>query len=300
MLGIAFTQGTTTAADETAEARSLVFPLLGERARVRGKEACNCQGLVALPGVELCFPLLRAVDFIGSSQARWIAERVFPFTPALSPRRGRTVRCAFDNRQRLDSSRCGMGCSHSLSERAGVRAVLFRPPFAQGLHLLAPGGHSFSSKRKLVGRFLRLFGAALLGWAMFDAAQAEEKITYQDHVLPLIESNCGKCHNPDKKKGDLDLTSYSGALKGGGSGPVVVARNPDSSKLWRAITHAEDPTMPPNKPKLPDKELEVFREWIAGGLLETTGSKAIAANKPTVDLTLSAASVGKPDGPPPM
>ncbi len=135
---------------------------------------------------------------------------------------------------------------------------------------------------------------------MFDAAQAEEKITYQDHVLPLIESNCGKCHNPDKKKGDLDLTSYSGALKGGGSGPVVVAGNPDSSKLWKAITHAEDPTMPPNKPKLPDKELEVFRKWIAGGLLETTGSKAIAANKPTVDLTLSAASVGKPDGPPPM
>ncbi len=132
------------------------------------------------------------------------------------------------------------------------------------------------------------------------SASAEEKITYQDHVLPLIESNCGKCHNPDKKKGDLDLTSYSGALKGGGSGPVVVAGNPDSSKLWKAITHAEDPTMPPNKPKLPDKELEVFRKWIAGGLLETTGSKAIAANKPTVDLTLSAASVGKPDGPPPM
>src|SRR6266852_9717882 len=89
-------------------------------------------------------------------------------------------------------------------------------------------------------------------------ASAQEKITYQDHVLPLIENNCGKCHNPDKKKGDLDLTSYSGALKGGGSGPVVVAGNPDSSKLWKAITHAEDPTMPPNKPKLPDKELEIF------------------------------------------
>src|SRR4051812_19462358 len=39
------------------------------------------------------------------------------------------------------------------------------------------------------------------------ATQAQEKITYQDHVLPLIENNCGKCHNPDKKKADLDLTS---------------------------------------------------------------------------------------------
>ena len=91
---------------------------------------------------------------------------------------------------------------------------------------------------------------------------AQEKITYQDHVLPLIENNCGKCHNPDKKKGDLDLTSYSGALKGGGSGPVVVAGNPDSSKLWKAITHAEDPTMPPNKPKLPDKERSKLKGFL--------------------------------------
>src|SRR4051812_17673217 len=85
------------------------------------------------------------------------------------------------------------------------------------------------------------------------AAHSQEKITYQDHVLPLIENNCGKCHNPDKKKADLDLTSYSGVIKGSGSGPVVVAGNPDSSKLWKAITQVEEPTMPPNKPKLPDK-----------------------------------------------
>src|SRR3954468_20256581 len=89
-------------------------------------------------------------------------------------------------------------------------------------------------------------------------AHAQEKITYQDHVLPLIENNCGKCHNPDKKKADLDLTSYAGVIKGSGSGPVVVAGNPDGSKLWRAITQVEEPTMPPNKPRLPDKELEVF------------------------------------------
>src|SRR5436305_8598514 len=95
------------------------------------------------------------------------------------------------------------------------------------------------------------------------AARAQEKVTYQDHVLPLIENNCGKCHNPDKKKGDLDLTSYSGVMKGSGSGQVVVSGNPDSSKLWKAITQVEEPTMPPNKGKLPDKELEIFRKWIA-------------------------------------
>jgi hypothetical protein len=132
------------------------------------------------------------------------------------------------------------------------------------------------------------------------AARAQEKVTYNDHVLPLIEQHCANCHNPDKKKGDLVLTSYNELLKGGGSGAVVAAGNPDSSKLWKAITHAEEPTMPPKKPKLADKELDVFKKWIAGGLLETTGSKAVAAARPSVDLTMKVSSAGKPDGPPPM
>jgi hypothetical protein len=136
--------------------------------------------------------------------------------------------------------------------------------------------------------------------ALAVAAHGQEKVTYQDHVLPLIENNCAKCHNPDKKKGDLDLTSYNGVMKGGGSGPVVAAGNPDSSKLWKAITHAEDPTMPPNKSKLPDKELDIFKKWIAGGLLETSGSKAITASKAAVELALTPTQMGKPEGPPPM
>lgn len=143
---------------------------------------------------------------------------------------------------------------------------------------------------------------ALIGFAVLETLEvsAQEKITYQDHVLPLIENHCAKCHNPDKKKGDLDLTSYNGTIKGGGSGPAVVSGNPDSSKLWRSVMQVEDPTMPPNKSKLPDKELDVFKKWILGGLLETSGSKAIAASKSTVDLTLKAGAIGKPDGPPPM
>ena len=142
---------------------------------------------------------------------------------------------------------------------------------------------------------------ALLVYSLFVlSAAAEEKITYQDNILPLVEANCSKCHNADKKKADLELTSYQGALKGSGSGAVLVSGNLDGSKLWRAIMHAEEPEMPPNRPKLADKELEVFKKWILGGLLETAGGKAIAAAAPKVDLTLKADIVGKPDGPPPM
>ncbi|HAM70382.1 MAG TPA: hypothetical protein DCM86_01920 [Verrucomicrobiales bacterium] len=131
-------------------------------------------------------------------------------------------------------------------------------------------------------------------------ASAQSRVTYQEQVLPLVETHCSKCHNPDKKKGDLDLTSYGGVMKGGGSGPVVQSGSPDSSKLLRVIQHLEDPTMPPNKPPIPEKEIEVFRRWIVDGLLETTASKAVAAVKPAVDLTLKVSTDGKPEGAPAM
>lgn len=140
----------------------------------------------------------------------------------------------------------------------------------------------------------------ILALLLTSSSRAEDKITYTDHILPLVEANCSKCHNADKKKADLDLTSYQGALKGSGSGVVLVSGNLDGSKLWKAITHAEEPNMPPNRAKLDDKDLELFKKWILGGLLETATGKAIAAAAPGVDLTLKADAVGKPDGPPPM
>ncbi len=132
------------------------------------------------------------------------------------------------------------------------------------------------------------------------SAPAEDKINYTDEVLPLVEANCSKCHNSDRKKADLDLTSYQGALRGSGSGVVVVSGNPDGSKLWKALTHAEEPFMPPNRPKLADKELVVFKKWILDGLLETAGGKAVAAVKPGADLALNPDDIVKPEGPPPM
>src|SRR5579859_846389 len=115
----------------------------------------------------------------------------------------------------------------------------------------------------------RSYFALLAALFLTATARADDKVTYQDNVLPLIQAHCAKCHNEDKRKADLDLTSYQGALKGSGSGAIVVAGNPDASKLWRAVTQVEDPTMPPNSPPLPAAELDIFKKWIQGGLLET-------------------------------
>lgn len=142
--------------------------------------------------------------------------------------------------------------------------------------------------------------AGLAALSLTTAARADDRITYQDNVLPIIQANCAKCHNEDKKKADLDLTSYTTVMKGGGSGAVLVAGSPDASKLWRAVTQVEDPTMPPNQPPLPDKDLDTIRKWILDGLLENAAGRTQAAVRPESDLSLKADFLAKPDGPPPM
>lgn len=143
---------------------------------------------------------------------------------------------------------------------------------------------------------LMLGTGALLAVASPVAAQ---KVTFDEHVLPVFKNQCLKCHNPDKPKADLDLSTYSATMKGGSSGLIVAGGDPDGSSLYKVVTHAAEPTMPP-KSKLPDKEIEIIKKWISGGLLENSGSKAVVSNRPKVDLSLTAASFGKPEGAPPM
>lgn len=148
-------------------------------------------------------------------------------------------------------------------------------------------------------RFIFAGVAIVLVSASSAVAADGKKITYEDDVLPIFRDNCLKCHNPDKLKGDLDLTSFSAAIKGGGSGATLNAGDLEGSQLYKSVTHTDEPSMPP-KSKLADREIGIIRQWIEGGLLQGAGSKAIAASKPTVDLAIKNVSASKPDGPPPM
>ncbi len=45
-------------------------------------------------------------------------------------------------------------------------------------------------------------------------AIAEDVVTFNDHVRPILQQSCFNCHNPDKAKGGLDLTKYNTLLAG--------------------------------------------------------------------------------------
>lgn len=130
------------------------------------------------------------------------------------------------------------------------------------------------------------------------SASAQEKITYQDHVLPILENSCTNCHNPDKKKGGLDLTSYTAAMAGGSGGKIADPGEGASSRIFQTTTHTAEPFMPPKGDKLGKKETDLIKAWIDGGLLETKDSKAKKSDTPKI--AFSNIKVGKPDGPPPM
>ena len=151
---------------------------------------------------------------------------------------------------------------------------------------------AFPSFRWLTRRCL-ILAAGLVSAASW--AQENEKLTYDDHIRPLLENKCFSCHNPDKKKGGLELTSYSGLMNGGSGGAVVDAGNPSASRLWTMSAHKEEPYMPPEGAPLEAKDLVLLSKWVEGGVLQAKGSVAKASNKPKVDLSF-AGGAGKPTG----
>ncbi|MCE9629827.1 MAG: hypothetical protein K8S94_03790 [Planctomycetia bacterium] len=124
------------------------------------------------------------------------------------------------------------------------------------------------------------------------SAAAEEKVTFIDNALPVLRQRCGSCHNPDKKTGGLDITSYAAIMRGGGSGEVIAPGDAAASHLFRVANHDDEPTMPPDAPPIPEAERQVLRNWINGGVLETKGSVAVAAKK--VEVAMSAPATERP------
>lgn len=97
----------------------------------------------------------------------------------------------------------------------------------------------------------------------------EEMLVYDDLIIPIFDQKCLSCHNQNKMKGDLLMTSLDGLLRGGKSGkPAVMAGSLAGSEAYRRISlpSADDDHMPPDgKPGLTDDEATLFAWWIEHG-----------------------------------
>lgn len=123
---------------------------------------------------------------------------------------------------------------------------------------------------------------------------AKSPATFENDVRPILRKHCVACHNEERPRGDLDLTSFQGVMNGGVSGKAVVSGKPEASLLYALVAHLDDPKMPPNKPKIPQREIDTLARWIEGGLMEKPNigpMKAVAQALPS-----SEAGVGEPGG----
>ena len=98
---------------------------------------------------------------------------------------------------------------------------------------------------------------------------------FELHIRPLLADSCLKCHgaDPSKIKGNLDLTTRSGMLRGGDDGPAIDLNHPADSLLLKMVNYVDaDHQMPPKK-KLPADKIALLTQWVAMGAPWTTDAK---------------------------
>jgi len=105
----------------------------------------------------------------------------------------------------------------------------------------------------------------LAGGAAADEPRVAEDDLFRKQIEPVLRRHCYQCHSGRSKplKAGLRLDTPSGLRRGGESGAVIVARQPDQSLLLRALRH-QGPEMPPSG-KLDRTVIAAFTRWVRSG-----------------------------------
>jgi mono/diheme cytochrome c family protein len=105
---------------------------------------------------------------------------------------------------------------------------------------------------------------------------------FKREVRDLLIEHCVRCHGGKRVQSKFDLSTRKGLLAGGKVGPAVVARAARQSRLYRLVTHAEEPHMPHNKERLSEEQVAALARWIDLGapydkplVTEEQGSAAV-------------------------
>ncbi len=99
-----------------------------------------------------------------------------------------------------------------------------------------------------------------------DGAQPtpDQPKSYARDVAPVLDHWCISCHAGAEPHGGLRLDSFVGVMRGGDTGPVVIAGDPNGSLLLAKVERRHRPAMPPRR-KLPAAAVALIRAWIAAG-----------------------------------
>jgi hypothetical protein len=90
---------------------------------------------------------------------------------------------------------------------------------------------------------------------------------FESRVRPLLAEHCYRCHSAkaEKVKAGLLVDSREGLLKGGESGPVLVAGRPEQSRLIEAVRYSSPELQMPPRGRLSDEQVADLVRWVAMG-----------------------------------
>lgn len=105
--------------------------------------------------------------------------------------------------------------------------------------------------------------------AQWEPKPVEKMLVYEDMIVPVLDKKCMSCHNENKSKGDLIMTSYQDILKGGKSEhPTLKPGSALESELYKRVMlplEDEDRMPPKGKISLTKEEITLIAWWINKG-----------------------------------
>jgi hypothetical protein len=97
-------------------------------------------------------------------------------------------------------------------------------------------------------------------------------VEFKRDIEPILASSCIKCHARGRAKGGLQIDTRETLLRGGDSGPVVVAGQSQASLLIALIAGVDpDEVMPKKGSRLTANQIGLLRAWIDQGVVWDPG-----------------------------
>lgn len=106
-----------------------------------------------------------------------------------------------------------------------------------------------------------------LGLLALAASPAPAAPDFQEHIQPILERNCVRCHKADKVKGGLRMDTHQLMLEGGETSDALVPGDPAKSELLTRVhlRPIDEGFMPDEGRALEPEEVALLDAWVAAG-----------------------------------
>ncbi|HOJ37663.1 MAG TPA: hypothetical protein PLP99_06155 [Ignavibacteriales bacterium] len=91
----------------------------------------------------------------------------------------------------------------------------------------------------------------------------ESNISYKEHIQPILDVKCSRCHNNTNKSGNVSFENYQSTTS---DFRIVFPGNPSASRLYQVLNPYDTKYMPPfPNPPLTEKQKKAVYQWILEG-----------------------------------